>query len=53
MHRDIKTSNIFLTSKYGDDMEQLKEDTKAMGTSTATAQNNYIKTNLYAANLFS
>lgn len=36
--------NIFLTSKYGDLVNELKEDTKQMGTSTGVALNNYIKT---------
>jgi hypothetical protein len=36
--------NIFLTSKYGDLMNELKEDTKQMATSVDTAMNNYIKT---------
>lgn len=34
---------IYLTSKYGDTLEDMKEDTKEMGTSINTAQNNYIK----------
>lgn len=34
---------IYLTSKYGDTLEEMKEDTKEMGTSINTAQNNYIK----------
>lgn len=33
----------YLTNKYGDLQEELKEDTEAMGTSTETAKNNYIK----------
>lgn len=33
----------FLTNKYGKSSDELKNDTAAMGTSTATAQNNYIK----------
>jgi hypothetical protein len=36
--------NIFLTSKYGDLVNELKEDTKQMGTSSDVALNNYIKT---------
>ena len=36
--------NIFLTSKYGDLVNELKEDTKIMGTSSGVALNNYIKT---------
>jgi hypothetical protein len=43
--------NIFLTSKYGDEMQQLKDDTTAMGTSLGTAQNNYIKTNSHTVHL--
>jgi len=35
--------NIFLTDKYGNVMEELKKDTKAMATSVGTALNNYIK----------
>jgi len=35
--------NIFLTDKYGDVMEELKKDTKAMATSVDVAMNNYIK----------
>lgn len=34
---------IYLTSKYGDQVKELKEDVKNMGTSVITAQNNYIK----------
>lgn len=34
---------IYLSSKYSDKAKELKEDTEAMGTSTETAQNNYIK----------
>jgi len=34
---------IFLTDKYGKQSQELKQDTKAMGTSVETAQNNYIK----------
>ena len=36
--------SIFLTSKYGDLVNELKEDTKIMGTSSNVALNNYIKT---------
>jgi hypothetical protein len=43
--------NIFLTSKYGDDMQQLQQDTTAMGTSVNTAKDNYIKTNSHTVNL--
>jgi hypothetical protein len=35
--------NIFLTSKYGDSQKELAADTDAMGTSSETAMNNYIK----------
>jgi hypothetical protein len=35
--------NIYLTSKYSDTMEEMKNDVKAMGTSTGTAEKNYIK----------
>lgn len=35
--------NIFLSSKYGDMVKELKEDTKDMGTSVDVALNNYIK----------
>lgn len=34
---------IYLTSKYADKAEELKQDTEAMGTSVGTAQTNYIK----------
>lgn len=34
---------IYLTSKYGDQAKELKEDVKNMATSVITAQNNYIK----------
>jgi len=34
---------IYLTDKYKDVMENLKEDASSMGTSTSTIQNNYIK----------
>lgn len=34
---------LYLTDKYGDLLNQMKEDVKDMGTSTATAQTNYIK----------
>lgn len=37
--------NIYLTNKYSDKMDQLNDDTTAMGTSMNTAQTNYIKTN--------
>ena len=35
--------NIYLTHKHGDAQEELEEDVAAMGTSTSTAQNHYIK----------
>lgn len=35
--------SIYLTGKYGDTLKEMKEDVGAMGTSTETAQNNYIK----------
>lgn len=35
--------NIFLTSKYGDTQKELSADADAMGTSSETAMNNYIK----------
>ena len=34
---------LYLTDKYADVMKQMKEDTTDMGTSTGTAQTNYIK----------
>jgi len=34
---------IYLTEKYGDVVKEMKEDVGHMGTSTETAQNNYIK----------
>jgi hypothetical protein len=34
---------IFLTDKYSTTLKELNEDTNAMGTSTATAENHYIK----------
>ena len=34
---------IYLTHKYGDTLEELQEDVEAMGTSTGTATNHYIK----------
>jgi len=33
----------YLTDKYGDKVQELKDDTKAMGTSVDVAQSNYIK----------
>jgi hypothetical protein len=35
--------SIFLTSKYGKIMEEMKEDTDAMATSIDVARSNYIK----------
>ena len=35
--------SIFLTHKYGDTIKELKNDVAQMGTSSDTAQNNYIK----------
>ena len=34
---------IYLSNKYGDMVEELKLDTKAMSTSVGTAMTNYIK----------
>ena len=34
---------LYLTDKYADVMKEMKADTEAMGTSTGTAQTNYIK----------
>tara|TARA_R110000868_G_scaffold106164_8_gene291283 strand:+ start:8630 stop:9562 length:933 start_codon:yes stop_codon:yes gene_type:complete len=34
---------LFLTDKYADVMKEMKDDVAAMGTSTGTAQTNYIK----------
>jgi hypothetical protein len=34
--------SLFLTSKYGDQMKQLKKDVKSMGTSTNVAESTYI-----------
>jgi hypothetical protein len=36
--------NIFLSSKYSDIINELKDDAAGMGTSVNTALNNYIKT---------
>tara|TARA_R110002074_G_scaffold307744_2_gene478604 strand:- start:911 stop:1837 length:927 start_codon:yes stop_codon:yes gene_type:complete len=36
--------NIFLTDKYSDNAKEMEDDVKAMGTSSNTATNNYIKT---------
>ncbi len=35
--------SIFLTSKYGEMLEDMKEDAKDMGTSSAVIQSNYVK----------
>jgi len=35
--------SIFLTSKYGNVLENMKEDAKDMGTSTGVIQSNYVK----------
>jgi hypothetical protein len=35
--------SIYLSSKYGDMMNEMKDDVKSMGTSVSTATNNYIK----------
>lgn len=35
--------SIFLSSKYGDVLDELKQDTEAMATSSAVATSNYIK----------
>ena len=35
--------SIFLTSKYGEMLEDMKEDAKEMGTSSAVIQSNYVK----------
>jgi hypothetical protein len=35
--------NMYLTHKYGDAIDELKEDTAAMGTSVGVAMNHYIK----------
>ena len=34
---------IFLTDKYKDALDELKSDSQAMGTSTSTIQDHYIK----------
>jgi hypothetical protein len=36
--------NIYLTSKYSNNLKNLQDDADKMGTSTSTAQNQYIKT---------
>jgi hypothetical protein len=44
--RNISSSmlrNIYLTSKYSNTMNEMKNDAEKMGTSTNTAQHNYIK----------
>ena len=35
--------NIYLTSKYSDNLNELQKDAKAMGTSASTIENQYIK----------
>ena len=35
--------SIYLSSKYGEVMQEMKEDVEKMGTSTSVAQSNYIK----------
>ena len=35
--------NIYLTSKYSDNLKELKDDATNMGTSSNTIQNQYIK----------
>jgi hypothetical protein len=35
--------NIFLTDKYGDNVKELEQDAKEMGTSSSTIQNQYVK----------
>ena len=35
--------NIYLTSKYSNTLNDLNDDVEKMGTSTETAQNQYIK----------
>jgi hypothetical protein len=35
--------NIFLTDKYGKEVSDLEEDASAMGTSSGTIMNNYVK----------
>ena len=35
--------SIFLSSKYGDVMQEMKDDSHDMGTSTSVIQSNYIK----------
>jgi len=44
--RNVSSSmlrNIYLTSKYSKTMSEMKDDVEKMGTSTNTAQHNYIK----------
>lgn len=36
--------NIYLTDKYGDQLKELQETSKEMGTSASTIQNTYVKT---------
>jgi len=35
--------SIYLTSKYGNMIEEMKDDAEAMGTSTSVIQSNYVK----------
>jgi len=35
--------NIYLTSKYSDNLNELQKDAKAMGTSASTIENQYVK----------
>lgn len=35
--------NIYLTDKFGDEVNELRETSEAMGTSSSTIQNNYVK----------
>jgi hypothetical protein len=35
--------SIYLTSKYGNMVEEMKEDSEKMGTSTSVIQSNYVK----------
>ena len=46
MNKNISTTmlrKIYLSSKYSDVLDDMKQDAKIMGHSTATAQNVYIK----------
>ena len=35
--------NIYLTSKYSNNLNELQKDAKAMGTSASTIENQYVK----------